>query len=141
MPNPHLSILVVDDTKFSSAIIGRALTLAGYLDVRFASSALDGVASALPALMRAEKLQARAKEKAQCIKSFDCLAHCGLRDGNGKVGQFCIDHQLTLAYQGEGNKGLFFRGVGDLPFGNQIRSVRELITTLLSSDPDLCLQS
>jgi len=43
MPNPHLSILVVDDTKFSSAIIGRALTLAGYLDVRFASSALDGL--------------------------------------------------------------------------------------------------
>ena len=92
-------------------------------------------------LEKVEKLQARAKEKARCIKSFDCLAHCGLRDGNGKVGQFCIDHQLTLAYQGEGNKGLFFRGVGDLPFGNQIRSVRELITTLLSSDPDLCLQS
>ncbi|MFT5782498.1 MAG: PleD family two-component response regulator, partial [Pseudomonas sp.] len=37
MPNPHLSILVVDDTKFSSAIIGRALKIAGYLDVRFAS--------------------------------------------------------------------------------------------------------
>ncbi|MEN9879626.1 MAG: hypothetical protein RIQ55_272 [Pseudomonadota bacterium] len=92
-------------------------------------------------LEKVEKLQARAKEKAQCIKSFDCLAHCGLRDGNGKVGQFCIDHQLTLAYKGEGNKGLFFRGVGDLPFGNQIRSVRDLITTLLSSDPDLCLQS
>jgi nitronate monooxygenase len=92
-------------------------------------------------LEKVEKLQARAKEKAQCIKSFDCLAHCGLRDGNGKVGQFCIDHQLTLAYKGEGSKGLFFRGIGDLPFGNQIRSVRDLITTLLSSDPDLCLQS
>ncbi|MDO9320378.1 MAG: response regulator [Pseudomonas sp.] len=43
MPNPHLSILVVDDTKFSSAIIGRALKLAGYLDVRFASSALEAL--------------------------------------------------------------------------------------------------
>ena len=85
-----------------------------------------------------EKLQARAKEKAQCIKYFDCLAHCGLRDGNGKVGQFCIDHQLTLAYKGEGNKGLFFRGMGDLPFGNQIRSVKELITTLLMSEPVPC---
>ena len=89
---------------------------------------------------KVEKLQARAKEKAQCIKYFDCLAHCGLRDGNGKVGQFCIDHQLTLAYKGEGAKGLFFRGVGDLPFGNQIRSVKELITTLLMADPVLCPQ-
>jgi diguanylate cyclase (GGDEF)-like protein len=43
MPNPHLSILVVDDTKFSSAIIGRALKIAGYLDVRFASSALEAL--------------------------------------------------------------------------------------------------
>nr|WP_165677529.1 response regulator [Pseudomonas otitidis] len=39
MPNPHLSILVVDDAKFSSAMIGRALTQAGYQDVRFANSA------------------------------------------------------------------------------------------------------
>lgn len=39
MPNPHVSILVVDDTKFSSALIGRALAQAGYPDVRFASSA------------------------------------------------------------------------------------------------------
>lgn len=39
MPNPHLSILVVDDAKFSSAMIGRALTQAGYQDLRFASSA------------------------------------------------------------------------------------------------------
>ncbi|BBT15207.1 response regulator receiver modulated diguanylate cyclase [Pseudomonas sp. SLBN-26] len=39
MPNPHLSILVVDDAKFSSAMIGRALSQAGYQDVRFANSA------------------------------------------------------------------------------------------------------
>ncbi|WP_341304616.1 response regulator [Pseudomonas sp. TMP25] len=43
MPNPHLSILVVDDAKFSSAMIGRALTQAGYLDVRFASSAAEAI--------------------------------------------------------------------------------------------------
>lgn len=90
---------------------------------------------------KVEKLQARAKEKAQCIKYFDCLAHCGLRDGNGKVGQFCIDHQLTLAYKGEGNKGLFFRGVGDLPFGNQIRSVKDLMSTLLMANAKICPQS
>lgn len=44
MPNPHLSILVVDDAKFSSAMIGRALTQAGYQDVRFASSAMEALA-------------------------------------------------------------------------------------------------
>src|SRR5690606_16282675 len=43
MPNPHLSILVVDDAKFSSAIIGRALTNAGYQDGRFASSAAEAL--------------------------------------------------------------------------------------------------
>lgn len=43
MPNPHLSILVVDDAKFSSAMIGRALTQAGYQDVRFANSASEAL--------------------------------------------------------------------------------------------------
>ena len=82
-------------------------------------------------LDKLEKLQARAKEKAHCIKFFDCLAHCGLRDGNAKVGQFCIDHQLTQAFKGFGEKGLFFRGKGKLPFGDQIRTVQELLTVLL----------
>ena len=44
MPNPHLSILVVDDAKFSSAMIGRALSHAGYQDLRFASSADEALA-------------------------------------------------------------------------------------------------
>jgi diguanylate cyclase (GGDEF)-like protein len=39
MPNPQLSILVVDDAKFSSVMIGRALSKAGYEDVRYANSA------------------------------------------------------------------------------------------------------
>lgn len=43
MPNPHLSILVVDDAKFSSAMIGRALSQAGYQDVRFANSAAEAL--------------------------------------------------------------------------------------------------
>ncbi|MES2820607.1 MAG: response regulator [Pseudomonadota bacterium] len=43
MPNPHLSILVVDDAKFSSAMIGRALVQAGYQDVRFANSAAEAL--------------------------------------------------------------------------------------------------
>ena len=78
-----------------------------------------------------EKLKAKAKEKPTCIKSFDCLAHCGLRDGLSKMGQFCIDHHLAAALRGDVKKGLFFRGSGDLPFGKEIRSVKELITRLL----------
>lgn len=44
MPNPSLGILVVDDAKFSSVMIGRALSKAGYTDIRFASSADDALA-------------------------------------------------------------------------------------------------
>lgn len=43
MPNPQLSILVVDDAKFSSAMIGRTLTQAGYQDVRYANSAAEAL--------------------------------------------------------------------------------------------------
>jgi diguanylate cyclase (GGDEF)-like protein len=43
MPHPHLSILVVDDAKFSSAMIGRALSQAGYQDLRFADSAAEAL--------------------------------------------------------------------------------------------------
>ena len=79
-----------------------------------------------------DKLQAVAHAKARCTKAFDCLAQCGLRDGMPGWGQFCIDNQLAAALRGDVKKGLFFRGVGALPFGSQIRSVRELIERLLT---------
>ena len=78
-----------------------------------------------------DKLQSVARKRA-CMMSFDCLAQCGLRDGTPGWGQFCIDHQLVAALQGNVKMGLFFRGVGALPFGSQIRSVRELIERLLT---------
>ena len=78
------------------------------------------------------RLQAVAHAKARCTKAFDCLAQCGLRDGLKGWGQFCIDNQLAAALRGDLKKGLFFRGVGELPFGTQIRSVRELIERLLT---------
>lgn len=79
------------------------------------------------------KLQAVAHVKARCTKAFDCLAQCGLRDGLAGWGQFCIDNQLAAALRGDIKKGLFFRGAGSLPFGSQIRSVRELIERLLTA--------
>jgi len=80
----------------------------------------------------ADKLQAAAQVKSRCTKAFDCLAQCGLRDGLKDAGQFCIDNQLAAALRGDSKHGLFFRGVGALPFGRQIRSVAELMQCLLS---------
>lgn len=82
------------------------------------------------------RLQATVHTKQRCTKAFDCLAQCGLRDGLAGWGQFCIDHQLAAALRGETAKGLFFRGVGALPFGNQIRSVRDLVERLLAPAPE-----
>ena len=78
------------------------------------------------------KLQAHAHEKKKCNMSFDCLSHCGLRDGNPAMGQFCIDPQLGHAMAGETDKGLFFRGAGALPFGREIRSVEALMEHLIT---------
>ena len=92
----------------------------------------------LKAYLKAEpKLQAVAHPKERCTKAFDCLAQCGLRDGTPGWGQFCIDNQLAAALRGDLKKGLYFRGVGALPFGTQIRPVRELIERLLT--PGLAL--
>jgi nitronate monooxygenase len=83
----------------------------------------------------AAKLQAKVAQKIdpkrRCTMVFDCLAQCGLRDGIAKFGQFCIDNQLAAALRGDFRSGLFFRGAGRLPFGAEIRPVRELIDFLL----------
>ena len=58
-----------------------------------------------------DKLKQVAHIKNKCTMSFDCLKHCGLRDGNAGVGQFCIDKQLAHALKGELDKGLFYSGI------------------------------
>ena len=78
------------------------------------------------------RLQSTARVKPRCTLAFDCLSQCGLRDGLPGWGQFCIDKQLAAALGGDVRKGLFFRGVGELPFGHEIRSVRELMAWLLT---------
>ncbi len=90
----------------------------------------------LAAYLRSEKkLQEQAHAK-RCQVEFDCLAQCGLRDGNPAWGQFCIDTHLAAALRGEVKRGLFFRGVGVLPFGAEIRSVRELMQRMLTAPID-----
>ncbi|MDR0588215.1 MAG: nitronate monooxygenase family protein [Burkholderiales bacterium] len=78
------------------------------------------------------KLTAAAHVKPRCSLKFDCLAECGLRDGIAKIGQFCIDMQLSFALRGDKMKGLFFRGSTALPFGNYMGTVKELIEYLLT---------
>jgi nitronate monooxygenase len=84
-------------------------------------------------LNRESKLQFIAKaDLDRCASALHCLAQCGLRDGIAKAGQFCIDAQLAAAMRGDYNKGLFFRGSESLPFGSEIRPVRDLMDYLLT---------
>ncbi len=87
-------------------------------------------------LRKEGKLQAKAGIK-ECTVGFDCLQQCGLRDGISKSGQFCIDTQLAFAMDGDIKRGLFFRGSEALPFGNAIRSVRELMDFMLNGKSPL----
>ena len=76
-------------------------------------------------------LARRANKRRSCTLAFDCLEHCGLRDGNPKMGQFCIDHHLAAALRGDVEHGLFFRGSESVPFGAEIRPVADLVELLL----------
>jgi nitronate monooxygenase len=87
---------------------------------------LDAYLRHLPAM------QAAAHVKPRCTLHFDCLIQCGLRDGIAKIGQFCIDTQLAAALRGDVRTGLFFRGAATLPFGSEIRPVRDLIEFLMT---------
>lgn len=82
-------------------------------------------------LEKEQMLKARAKKRSQCTLGWDCLAHCGLRDGLTQAGQFCIDHHLAAALRGDVEHGLFFRGSESMPFGADIRPVRDLVGHLL----------
>ena len=77
-------------------------------------------------------LQRRARKRRACTLGWDCLAQCALRDGQARAGQFCIDHHLAAALRGDLERGLFFRGSEAVPFGAEIRPVRDLVAHLLS---------
>jgi nitronate monooxygenase len=82
---------------------------------------------------REERIRRRADPaRARCTRSVECLTHCGLKDGNPAAGQFCIETQLAYAQQGDVERGLFFRGSEPLPFGHEIRPVRDLLEFLLT---------
>ena len=78
------------------------------------------------------KIKATAGKPRKCTAALECLTVCGLRDSIARFGQFCIDTQLAAALRGDLAQGLFFRGASSVPFGERIRSVRELIEFLLT---------
>ena len=92
-------------------------------------------------LIKLPVLQKRANARTDCTLAFDCLEQCGLRDGIERFGQFCIDHHLAAALAGDVERGLFFRGAAPLPFGKQIRPVKDLIAYLLYGTIPVDLQS
>jgi nitronate monooxygenase len=106
--------------------------------ITFMSAAgLPARAVLTPWLERYLEMESRLQDRAgrfrdRCASAYNCLSHCGLRDGIAKMGQFCIDAQLAAALKGDVERGLFFRGSESLPFGDQIRSVRELLDYLLN---------
>ena len=106
--------------------------------ITFMSAAgLPARAVLTPWLERYLEMESRLQERAgrfrdRCASAFNCLSHCGLRDGIAKMGQFCIDAQLAAALRGDVERGMFFRGSESLPFGEQIRPVRELLDYLLN---------
>lgn len=84
-------------------------------------------------LKRETALKSHAKADARrCVPGLGCLTVCGLRDGLGAAGQFCIATRLGDALRGDLKKGLFFRGSEPLPFGSAIRPVAELVEYLLT---------
>lgn len=84
-------------------------------------------------LKREHALQSHAKaDPRRCVPGLNCLTVCGLRDGIGDIGQFCIDTRLAFALKGDVKKGLFFRGSERLPFGERIRPVAELLEYFLT---------
>lgn len=86
-------------------------------------------------LRRETKLQEYAKSRPdRCASGLHCLTQCGLRDGIARSGQFCIDSQLAAALTGDVEKGLFFRGSEPLPFGEEIRPVRDLVQFMLTGE-------
>jgi len=119
----------------------RVLADAGPKDiVTFMSAAgLPARAVLTPWLKRYLSKDARLREEAAsgeapgaCPSNVQCLAFCGFKDGDAAAGQFCIESRLAAAQRGSVEKGLFFRGSEALPFGNEIRSVAELLERLLS---------
>jgi nitronate monooxygenase len=151
----HEQVLRLLDSGWSAVQLGTAfaVTVEGDADARFKRVLADARPEDIVTFLSVAGLPARAVRtpwldrylsreaalrgaacptKGACVTGMECLRHCGLRDGNPAAGQFCIDQRLAAALRGDVEEGLFFRGSEPLPFGREIRTVRELLALLLT---------
>ena len=126
MPNLDLPILVVDDAKFSSAVVGRTLRNAGYRDVRIANDA--------PAALR--EMEARAVSVLIAdwlMPNMDGLELTDrVRQLDEQTGHYTYIVLLTGKENVEALTEAFDRGVDD--FINKSDMSRQLLPRVFAAD-------
>lgn len=133
MPNSDTSILVVDDTKFSSAMVNRVIARAGYTDVRHAHSAAT-------ALQMLEERSSRILIADWLMPEMDGLELTQrVRQLDEASNHFTYIMLLTAKEGGEALSEAFEQGVDD--FLNKTHMQDQLLPRLLSAERITSLQN
>lgn len=133
MPNIDTSILVVDDTKFSSAMVNRVIARAGYQDVRHAHSAAT-------ALQMLEERSARILVADWLMPEMDGLELTQrVRQLDEASNHFTYVILLTAKEGVEALAEAFEQGVDD--FVNKTHMQDQLLPRLLSAERITSLQN
>lgn len=133
MPNLDTSILVVDDTKFSSAMVNRVIARAGYQDVRHAHSAAT-------ALQMLEERSARILVADWLMPEMDGLELTQrVRQLDEANNHFTYVMLLTAKEGVEALAEAFEQGVDD--FVNKTHMQDQLLPRLLSAERITSLQN
>lgn len=133
MPNTDISIVVVDDTKFSSAMVNRVIARAGYQDVRHAHSA----AAAIKLL---EERQAHVLVADWLMPEMDGLQLTHhVRQLDEAANHFTYVILLTAKEGVEALAEAFEQGVDD--FVNKTHMQDQLLPRLLSAERITILQN
>jgi phosphoserine phosphatase RsbU/P len=126
MPNLDLSILVVDDAKFSSAIINKTLRNAGYQDVRIATNAAT-------AMQMLEKRQVSVLLADWLMPEMDGLEMTEhVRQLDEATNHFTYIILLTAKEGVEALAEAFDRGVDDFIYKSQMN--RQLLPRIYAAD-------
>lgn len=126
MPNLDLPILVVDDAKFSSMVVGRTLRNAGYRDVRIANDA--------PAALKLMEQRAVSVLIADWLMpEMDGLALTdGVRQQDEQINHYTYVILLTARESVEALAEAFDRGVDDFIYKSDM--TKQLIPRIFAAD-------
>ncbi|SHK37411.1 response regulator receiver modulated diguanylate cyclase [Marinobacter antarcticus] len=126
MPNLDLPILVVDDAKFSSMVVGRTLRNAGYRDVRIANDA--------PAALKLTEQRAVSVLIADWLMpEMDGLALTdGVRQQDEQINHYTYVILLTARESVEALAEAFDRGVDDFIYKSDM--TKQLIPRIFAAD-------